>query len=263
MSINRLAKLINQATKEQTVEQEFLSMLNEATVRLNSETSRKPSKTYKPSSLGGCKRNIFFQRMGIEQDPSNNEASGIGIMEAGTDRHERIQKTIAEMKRLGYDVEWVDVAEYLKSRPQNGTRVVKKQGMETKLANDILNMSFLCDGIIKVNGKYFVLEIKTEASFKYQGRVSPVDKHITQGSCYSATLGIDEVLFIYENRDLCNKKVFHYHVTDIDKQTRVLDVINEVESYVENFNETKEVPAMTTVQSECRYCNYKSECKKY
>lgn len=259
MSLKNLAKLINNTVKEKTVEQEFLFQLNETISRLDAENPRKPSQTYKPSSLGGCMRNMYYQVIGAEQDPNKKrDASGVGITEAGSDRHERIQKAVAEMKRLGYDFEWIDVAEYLKQWPQQGTEVVQKQGMETKLKNTILNMSFLCDGIVKFKGKYYVLEIKTEASFKWNGRAEVVEQHKYQASAYSTCLGIDGVIFIYENRDFCSKKSFMYEVTDQDKEERVIHRIATCDSYVER----KIVPPMTTIQSLCKYCNYKERCAK-
>src|SRR5690606_24180813 len=142
--------------------------------------------------------------------------------------------------------------EYLKVRPQTGTEVVSKQGMETKLKNTVFNLSFLCDGIIKFQGKYYIIEIKTEASFKYQGRFDIVEDHKHQASAYSVCLGIDEEIFIYENRDFCNKKSFMLHVTTQDKEERVVHVIETCNSYIE----AEKVPPMTTVKSKCKYCKY-------
>lgn len=274
MSLKNLAKLVNQATKELTVEQQFLQDLNSTIVKLDAADNRPGSKTYKPSMLGGCSREIFFLVEGFEEDVQSinpDDASFIGICESGTDRHERIQKAVAEMLRMGKDWEWIDVAEYLEAWPQPGTYVKNKQGMETKLGNKIFNMSFLCDGIVRhrKTGKYYVLEIKTEASFKWNGRVEPVDKHKYQATAYSVTLGIDDVLFIYENRDFCSKKSFHYHVTEEDKMTRVIGKIETIENYRATYKEDKEagtlkhesIPPKSTVKSDCNYCDYKKVCK--
>lgn len=258
MSLKNLAKLIAESNREKTPEQEFLFLLNEATVRL--EKRRQPSKTFKPSSLGGCLRRVYFEVTGAEIDDNQQvDPNLVGIAQSGTDRHERIQKTIAQMKDLGYDVEWIDVEEYLKRRPQPGTEVVEKKGMETKLRNTILNLSFMCDGIIKFKGKYYVLEIKTEVSFKWNGRVQVEDKHKTQATCYSVALGIDDILFIYENRDFCSKKTFHVQITNQDKEERVIHRIETVNAHIEDGT----VPDKTTTQSECKYCPFTNVCKKY
>lgn len=257
MGIKDIQETISNKKRVKTVGERFQEQLNEAIVKSNER--RKPSKTYKPSSLGGCMRNMYYQVVGEGMDEDKGESPDlIGIGESGTDRHIRIQNHIANMKKLGYNVEWVPVDVYLNNNPQPGVRIVSREGMETKLAHDGFNMSFMCDGIIRFEGVYYILEIKTEASFKFQGRVQPEDKHITQASCYALTLDIDRIMFIYENRDVCSKKVFEYEVTDEDKASRVLAEIDTCES----FRELEQVPPMTTKKRECTYCKYKKKCKE-
>lgn len=258
-SLKNLAKLIAEKTKEKKPEEDFLHMLEEAIIRIDKENQRDPSKSYKPSSLGGCLRNMYYQVIGAETDKGITEtADGIGIKESGTDRHERIQKAITQMHRLGYPVEWIEVEDYLTKRPQIGTRIISKKGMETKLYNDVLNLSFMCDGIILMNGIYYVLEIKTEASFKWQGRTEAEDNHITQAACYSATLSIDRVMYLYENRDLCKKKTVLYIVSDEDKFDRVIAPIETVETHRTNNT----LPQMTEKKKFCKYCKYQERCGK-
>ena len=57
-----------------------------------------------------------------------------GICESGTDRHIRIQQTIENMKKvLNIDVEYIDVAEFVKQRNLTDLEIREKSGMETKL----------------------------------------------------------------------------------------------------------------------------------
>lgn len=257
MSLRNLAKMINEANKEKTPEQEFIAIYNEAIQRSNEQ--RRPSKTYKPSSLGGCMRRMYFEVTGADIDKNRKiDPNIIEIGHSGTDRHERIQNNIINAQNLGYDIEWVDVEEYLEQWPQPGTRVVEKIGLETKLRNDVLNMSFLCDGIIKLKGEYYILEIKTEASFKWNGRSEIVEKHKYQGVAYSTCLGIDKILYVYENRDFCNKKPFILEVSQQMKEEKVVHRIETCNVYVEK----EQVPPMTTMQSECKYCPFTQVCKK-
>lgn len=259
MSLKNLAKMISQANKEKTPEQEFLFMLNQTISRLHQENKRQPSKSFKPSSLGGCWRRLAYEVSGAPMDKGEmEEASSVGILESGTDRHDRIQKSVMEMKRLGYECEWIDVEEYLKRRPVEGTSVVSKNGNETKLKNEVLNLSFMCDGIIKMNGKYYILEIKTEASFKFMSRADVVEMHKVQATCYSVGIGIDNVIFLYENRDVCSKKSFLYEVKPQDKQDRVIHVIETVNAYLE----AETVPPKTKQNSHCKYCPFKEQCSK-
>lgn len=257
MSLKSLTRLVKEITREKTPEQEFLFLLGETIKRENEP--RQPSKSYKPSSLGGCLRRCAFEKTGTPIDVGRSaDPDGVGIMESGTDRHERIQKYVATVQKYYPQCEWIDVEEYLKHHPQSGTRVVQKKGMETKLANDVLELSFMCDGIIKLNDVYYVIEIKTEASFKWQGRVKPEDKHEIQASCYAACLGIDRVIFLYEQRDLCKKKPFLYRVTENEKNENVVHRIETCNSYIERGA----WPPMTNKQSECRYCPFTQICEK-
>jgi CRISPR/Cas system-associated exonuclease Cas4 (RecB family) len=257
--LKNLAKMIHEKSKEKSPEEDFLFMLEEAIVRIDKEEQKPPSQSFKPSSIGGCLRKVYYEVIGapLDQGISTN-ADSVGISDSGKARHEKIQSAVANMKRLGYPVQWVDIEDYLKKRPQTGTRVVERQGMETKLFNDILNMSFLCDGIFTMHGVYYVLEIKTEMSIKYQKRKEVEDMHITQGSCYSATLGIDKVLYIYENRDICGKKSFFYAVTEADKFNRVIAPIE----YVNTCVESETTPPKTTIKRLCNYCKYKDKCER-
>lgn len=244
-------------TQSKTPEQEFLFLLGETIKREN--TKRQPSKSYKPSSLGGCLRRCVLEKMGtlidenLQQDPD-----GIGIAESGTDRHERIQKYVQKMKTHYPQCEWIDVDTYLAFHPQHGTRVIERKGMETKLFNDILELSFMCDGIIKLNGVYYVLEIKTEASFKWQGRVKQDDKHEVQASCYASCLGIDRVIFLYEQRDMCKKKSFVYRVDEHEIYSNVIERIETCNMFIDE----KKYPPMTDKKSECRYCPFVETCSK-
>lgn len=92
-----------------------------------------------------------------------------GICESGTDRHIRIQQAIENMKNvLNIDVEYIDVAEFVKQRNLTDLEIREKSGMETKLYHKKLNMSFMTDGIIryiKVNILYLNLKQKHQISF--------------------------------------------------------------------------------------------------
>ncbi|MNN38660.1 hypothetical protein D3C81_1526660 [compost metagenome] len=206
-------------------------------------------------------RRLFFEVRGTEVDQDSKEdPQSVGMAESGTDRHLRLQTLIAKMQSLGYnDVEWIDVEDFLKRHPVEGTYVVSREGMEVKLRNTVLNLSFKCDGIIRFKNKYYVLEIKTETSFKWNPRTEPEDKARTQAASYSAALGVSRVLFLYENRDVCSKKVYIVEVGDQEIYERVVHKIETTNSYIE----VDQAPPMTDVKKECNYCNYKTACKQW
>lgn len=258
MGLKDLAKMVNNATKEKTLEEEFLYQLNDTISR--TQTPRQPSKTFKPSSLGGCTRRIFFEVSGAEVDKAKPaDANLVGINESGTDRHERIQTYITKMKEHGHDVEWIDVEDYLTQFPQTGTRVVEKKGMETKLYNEVLNLSFMCDGVIKFKGVYYIIEIKTEASFKWIARTKPEEKHTFQASSYSACLGISNIMFLYENRDVCGKKVYHVEITQEDREEKVFGRIEMVNEYI---RQQIAPPVTEQDKKDCKYCPFTTICRE-
>ncbi len=258
MAKRAIFRLIDAATNQLPPEQAFLADL-EASIQ-KSDEPRKPSPTYKPSSMQ-CLRNMYYQRIGEDLTPSNRTAAFVGITESGSDRHERIQKAISEMRANGFDCDYVNVADFVKSRNLTDLEIVRQQGMETKLFNKKYKISFLCDGIIKYKGHYYILEIKTETSRKHYERRSTkeaVDSHKTQATAYAVSFGIDDVIFLYENRDTCDKLVIPVHVTGEMKMDRVLGRIEECESYIERLVPPPKHPD----KSPCRYCSYINSCKR-
>ena len=257
-SLKNVLRLIEVAQESQSVEQSFLYDLKRSIELTEEKNARKPSQTYKPSSMH-CMRNMWYQVTAAEPDKSNVTASLIGICESGTDRHERIQNAVSHMKNNHIDCEYVDVARYVKSRNLDYLDVVEKQGNETKLYHKSLNMSFLCDGIIRYKGKYYILEIKTESLYKWQSREDVNPDHYNQAIAYSLSLGIDNVLFLYINRDNTDMKAFMFHVTE-EMKLELVSKIEECDRYVKKL--TCPPKPETASNKTCQYCNYRNLCRK-
>ena len=163
------------------------------------------------------------------------------------------------MKECGIDCEYIDVAKFVKSRGLDYLDIVSKQGMETKLYHKDLHMSFLCDGIIRYKGHYYVLEIKTEASFKWNNRTGVDKHHYRQGTSYSVAFGLPDVMFLYINRDVLDMKSYIFTPTDEMKQDLV-GTIEDCEGYVQRLvcpPKPEDVDKKT-----CEYCGYKTRCRK-
>lgn len=257
-SLKNVFRLIDEAKQLQSVEQSFLSDLKRSIELTDEKNSRKPSQTYKPSSMN-CIRNMYFQVTGQEPDKANSSACLVGICESGTDRHERVQNAVSHMKDNGIDCEYVDVAKFVKSRNLDYLEVVSKQGHETKLYHKTLNMSFLCDGIIRYKGKYYILEIKTESIYKWQNRHGVNEAHHNQATAYSTALGIDEVIFLYINRDNTDMKSFLFTVTDSMK-AELVGKIEKCDEYVKNL--TCPPKPENADNKMCQYCSYRNSCRK-
>ena len=256
-SLKNVAKLIARANTVVPVEQQFLDDLKRSIELDDMKNTRKPSATYSPSGMG-CIRAMYYKRSGVDVPEGTMGYSMIGVCESGTDRHERIQNAISKMKDNGFDCEYVDVAEYVKSRNLDYLDIVDKCGNETKLFDKIRNVSFLCDGIIKYQGKYYIVEFKTESSFKWQSRKDVDPKHYNQAITYSLELQLDSVIFVYINRDIVDYKSYLFNVSESDRE-RIKALIDTCENYVIN----KELPPMPEDASDkkCAYCAYKELCK--
>lgn len=258
VKLKSIGRLIDMEVKDIPIPESFLLDLKSTIERMEKDNKRKPSQTYKPSSLA-CIRNMFFQVIGTEQDSESRGSILIGIGESGTDRHERLQNAVSQMKNYGIDCEYVNVGEYVKSNNLEDIEVVKQSGFETKLFHKKLNMSFLCDGVIKYKGKYYILEIKTETVHKWYDREGVAEEHKNQATAYSLSLNLDGVIFLYENRDNCDKKCYLFKVTDEMRQN-LIGKISNCDNYVKNL-----IPPPKPEEASakfCQYCNYKIACKK-
>lgn len=256
-SLKNVMRLIEVANVDVPVEQQFLNDLKRSIEVDADKDQRLPSKTYKPSGMN-CIRASYYQIVGKEPDKTSSNYTAVGICNSGTDIHVRIQTAVDHMKANGMDCEYIDVAEFIKQRELDYLEVVSKSGMETKLYHKKYNMSFMCDGIIKYKNHYYILELKTENSYKFMNRKGVDPSHYNQGTAYSLAFGIDQVLFVYINRDVLDMKAFMFNVDGKMKEDLV-GYIDECDGYV-NRMITPPKPENINKKA-CTYCGYKERCK--
>lgn len=254
-SLKAVMRLIDTTAKQLPPEQAFLADLKKSIEVDDLDGYRKPSQTYKPSGMN-CIRSMYYQVAGKEVKPSTSGYMMIGICNSGTDIHNRMQIYISKMKLHDIDCGYMDVEEFIKTRDLDYLEVRERHGMETKLYHKKLNMSFMTDGIIKYKGKYYILEIKTEASFKWQNRSGVDEKHYNQGTAYSIAFGLDDVIFLYINRDVLDMKAYMFHVTD-DMKQNLIGKITDCDGYVQRMITP---PKPDIPKRECNYCMYKEIC---
>lgn len=256
-SLKNIAKMLDMAKEELPIEEAFLENLKHA-IELQDKANRKPpSQYYKPSSMN-CIRNMYYTRIGAEPDNELPEYKNIGICNSGTDIHLRIQTAVAYMKECGFDCEYVNVAQYVKGHKLKDIQVISQQGMETKLLNTRYGISFLCDGIIRYKKHYYILELKTEGSFMFNRREAVNPKHYNQVTCYSLSLELPEVIFVYISRDNLDMKAYKFVPTDEMKQN-IIGMIENCESYVKSNT----VPPKPNISAKsCEYCPHKNKCRK-
>ena len=253
-----LKKLIDNAQKTLLPEQEFLNDLKRAIEQSSEKEKHKPSKYYKPSSMN-CIRNMYYTRTGKKTTDSTSNYISCGICNSGTDTHVRVQTVVSQMQDMGIDCQWIDVATFIKQRKLKHLKVVSQSGMETKLRHTGLNMSFMCDGIIRYKGHYYILELKTESSNKWYSREGVDPSHYHQAIAYSLSFDLDEVLFVYINRDIFDLKAFMFKVTD-DMKHELAGLIDQCEQYVGRLIPPPKPEDIS--RKTCEYCGFKTLCRK-
>lgn len=262
-TLKNICRLIQEATDEVPIEQAFLADLKRSIELTDKANRRMPSKTYKPSSMQ-CIRNMYYQRIGAPQDEGESSYTLVGICNSGTDIHQRIQQAVLDMKGNGIDCEYINVADYVRQRGLAEVLEIVKEpdfehgDYETKLFHKTLNISFLCDGIIRYKGKYFILELKTESSNKFIARKGVDPKHHMQGTAYSTIFDIHGVIFVYISRDVLDMKAYLFEPTD-DMKSELIGKITNCDDYISKGitpPKPEDLP-----RSVCNYCGYKTICR--
>lgn len=252
MKLNKIAKMVR-AEKSNEVATQFVNDLI-YTIEKENESDYIPTKAYKPSGIAGCKRSLYFQMIGAQPDEQSNGVNLIGICESGTDRHEVIQDYIQQMAKHTGQCKWINVADYLHSQGVTDPQVVSQVGNETKLFSKKYNMRFMCDGLVNYKGEYYIIEIKTESTHKYNSHDQPHPDHKLQACCYAMCIGVKKVIFIYENRDNCSKKGYLY---EVPQQT-----IDNIESIIQYVDDCVRLNVLPPKEPKCTYCKYKTICAK-
>jgi len=160
---------------------------------------------------------------------------------------------------LGIDCEYIDIEAFINQRNLTDLEVKSKSGMETKVYNKKYNMSFMTDGIIRYKGKYYILEFKTETADKFYNRTYVDESHYNQATCYSLNFGLDDVLFIYENRNTLDLKSYIFNVSE-EMRINLIDKITVVLVSAES----KRIPPkpIDVLKKTCSYCAYRNKCEQ-
>ena len=256
--LTNIRRLIDITKKNLTPDQSFVTDLKRSIEMTENREKRKPSKYYKPSNMN-CLRAMYYTRIGQKPDEGGSSYMNWGICNSGTDIHERVQVAISHMSSNGFPCDYINVGEFVNQRELKHLKVVGNNGMETKLLHKALNLSFLCDGIIRYKDHYYILEIKTESGNKWYSREGVDPSHFRQAICYSTALEINDVLFLYINRDIFDFKAYLYTVTD-NMKNDLVGYIEECDGYVKRLVAPPKPEDVS--KKTCEYCNYKDSCRK-
>lgn len=259
----RLIQAVKSANEGRPLNKVFLSDVMTAIEKYDKLNSHKPSEWYKPSSLN-CLRQMYFMRTKTEPDETVTEYNSIGMADTGSRRHVAIQTVLENMEKMGYDWKYVDVEDYINMKKKQGKclflDVVGKHGAETKLFDSSMKLMFLCDGIIQKisTGEYYLFEFKNQISFKANGKEYVDKEHYNQVSAYCAELDLSKAFVLYENRDNCNLECPELFEVTQDMKDKFFDRLLDCEGYVERLI----VPPKCDNTKTCRWCKYKTACRK-
>ncbi len=206
------------------------------------------SQSISPSGLA-CQVASAWKLQGIQTDPTAESFASRSFAECGEDRHARIQ---AFLSQTPY---WVDIEEYIKKKNLD-LEVQERQGYEVLLYSPKYHARFRLDGMLLIDGVYYVLEIKTERQIANDQRQEPAEKHLKQGFSYALMLETDWIMWVYEGRDYLSQKPIPQRVTKEEKAA--------ISEYLLDIVQYKDTPEKLSVDKKsCGSCEYKTYCRAY
>lgn len=215
---------------------------------------REPSKTIKPSSIA-CERQCVFQILGKPGDNTTPSDTSTHITTIGSYIHQVMQGYIHKT------MNFIDVGKYVKDNniPLEIVESMnaEEQIFETKLFDGEHGISFLCDGIVEYRNKLYILEIKTVNPQEIYKLEAPHEKYLEQATIYSQLLRVPDVLFLYVDRAIGQKKCFLFTPTS--------EQIRNIWAKIDNINEhirNNTIPPKPSQAGNkfCQYCRYKGVC---
>ena len=263
MSRRGLINAIVSPVKERPLNRVFLGDVMTAIEKYDKLTAYKPSVWYKPSSLN-CLRQMYFTRTEAEQDITVTEYNSIGMADTGTRRHVAIQTVLEHMEEMGYDWRYIDVAKYIDEKHKAGKclnlEVKGTKGAETKLFDSVYKVMFMCDGVMQriSTGEYYLFEFKNQISFKARDKEGVDEAHYNQVTAYCAELDLDKAFVLYENRDNCNLQCPEVFEVTQEMKDNFFSRLLDCEGYVERLIP----PPKTDNPKDCKWCKYKTVCRK-
>lgn len=226
---------------------------------IKAEASEPKHKTFAPSQLR-CKRLNWFRLRGVQPDkievadPILNFSAKIG-----ESCHELIQRRL----RNALHKDWISVEEYFLLNPPDFkyTLECKGEGLETFVEIDDPPVRFACDGLVRLNGKIYLIEIKSSEYASFIDLTAPKERHISQVKGYASLFNIEDVLMIYIDRQYGAIKCFEITVPLADR-IQVREDMREVQKFVEMNIAPDGLPKG---DDWCRpnMCPYYNKCKEW
>ncbi len=227
------------------------------TERVKRKGAGKSTCTFSPSGFR-CERLQWFRLRGTEPDIIESPDIALEFMaDIGTHVHEKVQSDISE--KLGAD--WIPVEKYLKERqiPYKYSIDTSRSRYETFIQIESPPVRFACDGIIRLKGIIYLLEIKT-CDFKSMENLDGIKPvHMDQIRGYSALLDIPNVLVLYVDRSNGTSKCFEHCFTKIEHKL-VIDSMFKIMNMADQNIAPKKLQSGDYM---CSNCPYQTKCKEW
>lgn len=171
-------------------------------------------KTFAPSSFR-CKRLNWFRLRGVqpdrieEVDPVLDFSAKIG---------ESCHRLIQSRLQKSLEDDWISVEQHFRECPPDFSYTLEANGFETFVNVIDPPVRFACDGIIRIKGKKYLLEIKSSEYASFNDLTQPKPYHVEQVKCYASLLNISDVLMIYIDRQYGTIKCFELNIPLSDMQ---------------------------------------------
>ena len=225
--------------------------------KIESEVSEPPHRTFAPSSFR-CSRKQWFRLRGTQPDKVERPDVALNFSaEVGTARHKVIQQKLKEMLKD----DWIEVEDYFKSTelPSNYILTKSDDGLETLVEFTDIPVRFAVDGIIRIDGKIYLLEIKTSDHGAFAELTDPKPIHIDQVKCYCAMLNLFNVLMVYEDRQYGDMKCYQVNFSSLD-QIDVMEKMKDLQKMAQSNLAPERLPYGDYM---CSNCEYKKKCKEW
>lgn len=218
--------------------------------------ARPKHQSFAPSQMR-CDRISWFRLRGVQPDKIKAPDRTLDFSaKVGTACHEIIQNRLAHCS----DVEWLSPNQFLSDQSYDFS--YDKNGYEYQIEiRHPFPIRFACDGIIRFQGKIYLLEIKTSEFSSFQDLIEPKPKHMDQIKCYATLLDVSNVLVLYVDRQYGGLKCFEIVITQAEKDAMIAKM-QHVMDCVESFIAPEGLPKG---DPDCNpnMCPYYAKCKEW
>ena len=123
------------------------------------------------------------------------------------------------------------------------------------------NLSEMYGDNWKINGEYYLIEIKTADYSSFDSLTEPKPQHVEQAIGYATVLKVHKVLFVYQDRQYGNIKCFEIEVS-YPQMVEMWNMFSEVQKLADACIAPPKLPYGDVWCSSSR-CPYFKKCKEW